>query len=370
MQISLTKLSTGELAEIRDLYSRRTARKVALLAGLLALLVGMVLFSTATGAVALRVGDVARVIAARIFPKAYPAAGGELAEVVVMELRLPRIFLAVLTGVSLAGAGTVMQGILRNPLVDPYTLGLAGGAAFGAALAIVLGTGLAGAVFQEAGNYLIITNAFLFGLLTMLLVYGIARLKGTAPETLILGGVAIGYLFSAGVSALKYISEHEALKELVVWLMGGLWGATWQQVGLLLPLVLACTAVLWLYAWDMNALTAGEEVAVNLGVNVGRVRLVGLVVSALAVSATVAFTGIIGFIGLVAPHLCRMLIGSDHRFLIPCSSLMGAVLLLVSDTLARTVIAPTEIPVGIVTSVLGAPFFIYLLLKKRRQWWS
>lgn len=358
-------------AEIRDLYSRHTVRKVALLAGLLALLVAVVLFSTATGAAAVKVGDVARVMAAKIFPAAHPAAGGDLAEIVVMELRLPRIFLAILTGVSLAGAGTVMQGILRNPLVDPYTLGLSGGAAFGAALAIVLGTGLAGPVFPQVGNYLIITNAFVFGLLTMLLVYGMARLKGTAPETLILGGVAVGYLFSAGVSALKYISEHEALKELVVWLMGGLWGATWQQVGLLLPLVLACMAVLWRYAWDMNALAAGEEVAINLGVNVGRVRLMGLTVSALAASTTVAFTGIIGFIGLVAPHICRMLIGGDHRYLIPCSCLMGAVLLLVSDTLARTVIAPTEIPVGIVTSLLGVPFFLYLLLnRRRRQWWS
>ncbi|MBC7326402.1 MAG: iron ABC transporter permease, partial [Moorella sp. (in: Bacteria)] len=285
----------------------------------------------------------------------------------VIDLRLPRIFLAVVTGISLAGAGAVMQGILNNPLVCPYTLGLSGGAAFGAALAIVLGTGVLGPAFGIAGRYLIVTNAFLFGFLTMFLVYGIARLKGSTPETLVLGGVAIGYLFSAGVSGLKYFSDSEALKELVVWLMGGLWGASWSTVGLLFPIVTVCMLVLLRYAWDMNALAAGEEVAANLGVRVNRLRLISLAFSALAASATVAFTGIIGFIGLVAPHLCRMLIGGDYRFLIPGSCLMGAALLLVSDTLARTIIAPVELPVGIITSLIGAPFFVFLLVKKKRR---
>lgn len=370
MGISLTKQQTGQPVEIGELYSRHAARKVALLAGLLLVLVAVALYSTATGAAAVSVGDVVRVIAGKIFPSAYPVDEGELAHTVVMELRLPRIFLAILTGISLAGAGTVMQGILRNPLVSPYTLGLSSGAAFGAALAIVLGTSVFGAAFVNIDRYIIVTNAFIFGFLTMFLVYGIARLKGTAPETLVLGGVAIGYLFSAGVSALKYISEHEKLKELVVWLMGGLWGATWDIVWLLFLPVLVCMGILLRYAWDMNALSSGEEVAVNLGVNVNRLRLICLTLSSLVASITIAFTGIIGFIGLVAPHICRILIGGDNRFLIPCASLTGAILLLLSDTMARTVIAPTEIPVGIVTSLIGAPFFIYLLLKRRRQWWS
>ncbi len=371
MHISSTK-PTGELAEIRDLYSRHTARKILLLGGLAVLLVAVALFSTATGAAAVRVEDVVRVMAAKVFPGVASAASGELAEIVVMELRLPRIFLAVLTGVSLAGAGAVMQGILRNPLVDPFTMGLSGGAAFGAALAIVLGRGVLGTAFIMGigGRFLIIANAFILGLLTVFLVYSIARLKGADRETLILGGVAIGYLFSAGVSALRYVSNDEALRELTVWLMGGLWGAMWHTVWLLMPLVLVCMAVLWRYAWYLNVLSAGEEAAASLGVKVHQLRLISLAIASLAVSATVAFTGIIGFIGLVAPHICRILIGGDHRFLIPCSCLSGALLLLVSDTLARTVIAPTEIPVGIITSLIGAPFFIYLLLRRRRQLWS
>lgn len=359
----------GGKGDIQETYTRHTFRKVFLLCALFFFLAAVALLATVVGAASVGAGDVLRLIAAGVLP-AYQGSADALAETVVLQLRLPRILLALITGISLAGAGAVMQGILRNPLVSPYTLGMSGGASFGAALAIVLGTSFLGPYFKVASTYLIALNAFVFGFLTILLVYGIARLKGTAPETLILAGVALGYLFSAGVSALKYFSNNEALKEVVVWLMGGMWGANWQHVGLLTPLVLACMLVLMRYAWDMNALSAGEEVAVNLGVNVNRLRLVCLIVSALAASATVAFTGVIGFIGLVSPHICRMIIGSDNRFLIPCSCLMGAALLLVSDTLARTIIAPTEIPVGIITSLIGAPFFLYLLLKRRKRWWS
>jgi len=361
---------TAGVAEIRELYGRLAARKIILLLFLFILLIAVALVATATGAAGIGVSDVCRVIAGKIIPGLHIAPSSDVAETVIMELRLPRILLAALTGLSLAGAGVVMQGILRNPLVDPYTLGLSSGAAFGAALAIVLGTGVLGVGFNIMGRYLIVTNAFIFGSLTMVLVYGIARLKGTVPETLLLAGVAFGYLFSAGVSALKYISENEALKELVVWLMGGLWGASWDTILILLPVVLICLGLLVRYAWDLNALGAGEDVAISLGVNVGRLRLVTLALATLISSATIAFTGIIGFIGLIAPHICRILIGGDNRFLIPCACLTGGVLLLLADTLARVVLAPVEIPVGIVTSLIGTPFFIYLLLKRKRQWWS
>ncbi len=360
----------ADLARLRELYGRYKSRKVALLVGLALGLVGVGLFATATGAAGISVADVCRVIVKKLAPGLGVVPKSDIAETVVMELRLPRIFLAALTGMSLAGAGVVMQAILRNPLVCPYTLGLSSGAAFGAALAIVLGTGILGARFGATGNYLIVTNAFIFGSLTMVLVYGVARLKGTVPETLLLAGVAFGYLFQAGVSALKYVSEHEALKELAVWLMGGLWGASWNAVAILSPVALVCLTLLILRAWDLNVLGAGEDVAASLGVNVGRLRLVCLGLATLVSSSTIAFTGIIGFVGLIAPHICRLVIGGDHRFLIPCACLGGGVLLLLADTLARLVLAPVEIPVGIVTSLLGAPFFIYLLLKRKRQWWS
>ena len=350
--------------EIPGAYRRQVARRVAFVGGLALLLVATAFISVSVGIASLRIDQVWGTIWIWLF-QAQGTPSDAFAQTVVMQLRLPRILLATITGIALAGAGAVMQGNLRNPLVSPYTLGLSGGAAFGAALAIVLGTSIVGPTFGVTSSFAIAANAFVFGALTMAFAYALARLKGMAPETLVLGGVALGYLFAAGVSALKYIAPSEVLRDLVVWLMGSMSGATWAQVRLLVPLVLACMAVLLRYSWDMNALTAGDEVATNLGVEVARVRLVCLTAATLAASATVAFTGIIGFIGLVAPHICRMLIGSDHRFLIPSSCLMGALLLLVSDTLARTVMAPIEIPVGIITSLIGAPFFVYLLTRRK-----
>ncbi|SHF26791.1 iron complex transport system permease protein [Desulfofundulus australicus DSM 11792] len=358
----------ADISAIKTAYSRHIGRKILLVGVLLGLTGATALVATAVGAAGISVADVWRVILSHLGVPVILE--NDLAETVVWEIRLPRILLATITGMSLAGAGAVMQGVLRNPLVSPYTMGLSSGAAFGAALAIVLGTGLVGGNYLDVSRWLIVTNAFIFGGLTTLLAFSLARFKGMAPETLVLGGVAVGYLFQAGVSLLKYISNNEALKELVVWLMGGFWGADWQTVMLLTPVVLFCMAGLLLYAWDLNVLGAGEEVAASLGIKVGRLRVYTLTLATLAAAATVAFTGIIGFVCLVGPHICRMLVGSDNRFLIPCSCLMGAVLLLLADTLARTIIAPAEIPVGIITALMGSPFFIYLLIKKKRQWWG
>ena len=358
----------ADFAAVKNTYARHTGRKLLFAVALLGLTLLITLVSTAVGAAGVNVEDVWRVVLGRLGVETAPV--DDLARTVVWEIRLPRILLATVTGMSLAGAGAVTQGVLRNPLVSPYTMGLSSGAAFGAALAIVLGTGLVGGNYLDVSRWLIVTNAFIFGGLTTLLAFGLARFKGMAPETLVLGGVAIGYLFQAGVSLLKYISNNDALKELVVWLMGGFWGADWRTVTLLTPVVFLCMTGLCLYAWDLNVLGAGEEVATSLGIKVGRLRVITLTLATLAASATVAFTGIIGFICLIGPHICRMLVGSDNRFLIPCSCLMGAVLLLLADTLARTIIAPAEIPVGIITALMGSPFFIYLLIKKKRQWWG
>lgn len=366
-------LETGKDAadgiEFEDIYQRSNARKLTVIAILFILLVLIALVSTATGVAGITVSDVARVIVSKIIPGLQLATISELAEVIVVELRLPRIFLAILAGLSLAGAGAVKQSVLRNPLVSPFTLGISAGASLGAAIAIVMGKSVLGSSFVVAGKYLIVGNAFLFGMITMLLIYAIAKIKGAIPETLILAGVALGYLFQAGVSSLKYFSDHEALKDLVVWLMGGLWGASWETVLILLPIVLVCLLLLERYTWDLNALSAGEEVAKSLGVNVDRLRLTTLILATLMASSTIAFTGIIGFIGLISPHLCRFLVGSDNRFLLPAAALMGAVLLLLADTLARTVLSPVELPVGILTSLIGAPFFLFLLLRKKHLHW-
>ena len=361
-------ISQHSLQSSENVYSELTASKKYIILGLvLALLVGIML-AIVTGSADLSYHEVLQVILDRIVPS-YTGEYSMLTETIVLNLRLPRIFLAVLGGFSLAGSGAVMQGVLRNPLADPYMLGISAGASLGAALAVVLEANILKGLGLPV-VYVMIGNAFVFGLLTMLIIYGIASLKGAAPETLILAGVALGYLFSAGVSLLKYVSSHEQLRELSVWLMGGLWGATWQAVLILLPITLISIVLLMRYAWDLNALSAGEEVAANLGVNVPVLRRNCAILASLLASATVAFTGIIGFIGLVAPHICRFIIGNDNRFLIPCSCLMGGLLLLAADTVSRTIISPTEIPVGIITSLIGVPFFLYLLFKQERQWWA
>lgn len=371
---------------VHSLYHEGSTRRIALIIGLTAVILIAAILSAGIGSVSISPTDTILAIGHSCattlqnfihqyltpvagwydaIPFTIPAPANPQAELIVVGFRLPRIFLAILTGISLAVAGTVMQGLLRNPLVSPFTLGLSSAASFGAALAIVIGPGMFAAVFLVNYDIFIVIMAFLFGWLSMLLVYWISRSRGTTQSTLILAGVVIGYLFTAGVMALKYLTNNDKLRELIVWLMGGMWGASWSSVLLLIPLVLICVILLERMAWDLNALSAGDDVAKNLGINVERLRLSGLMISTFAASCCLAFTGIIGFIGLMAPHICRMIIGNDHRYLIPCSALMGASILLVSDTLARTVMSPVEIPVGILMYGIGGVFFLFLILRAR-----
>lgn len=349
---------------LREQYSISTRKKGLVLVLLLVVLLLLILYSAKAGTVHVSVQDI-------IWSFTGHPDADSMTSYILQQVRFPRIIMAVLTGISLAVAGVIMQAILRNPLASPFTLGVSSGASFGAALAIVLGTSLFGIeqVIRSA-RWLIAVNAFLFGCLAVFFVYGIARLKNSSTTVLLLAGVAIGHLFSSGVSALKYFSNNEALKDLVVWLMGGFWGANWGVISMLAPCIGVVLLILMAYSWDLNVLGMGEEVAKTAGVRVKQMRLITLLSVTFIASATIAFSGVIGFIGLVAPHISRMLIGVDHRFLIPASCLTGAILLLVSDTLARTILSPIEIPVGIITSIIGAPFFIYLLVKKRRDYWN
>ena len=355
-------MSDDEVYDAEEVYARTSGKKTLFTLILFVGVLVVAVIATSMGAASLGMGESFGAVLAEFLPVEEVST---FAQVVVLQLRLPRILMAIITGISLGVAGAVMQGVLRNPLVSPYTLGLSSGAACGAAIAIVLGVGVFG-----AGRYIIVINAFFFSLLTMAIVYGISRMRGTSVETLILAGVAMGYLFSAAISLLKYVSGHEELREIVFWLMGGLYTARWENVIILIPAVLFFTLLLMRYSWDLNVMSAGEEVASSLGINVNRVRIICLSLSAVLTASVIAFTGIIGFIGLVSPHVCRLLIGSDHRYLIPCSGLIGALVLLVSDTACRTMISPTEIPVGIVTSFIGVPFFLYLLVSRKRRWWQ
>lgn len=288
---------------------------------------------------------------------------------ILKDIRLPRLVLCMLTAVALGLSGCVMQNLLRNPLASPYTLGVSSGASFGAALAMVLGYGLFGANLLFTGYTLVAFNAFLFGCLSLAVVYGISKLCNDSITVLILTGTAIGSLFSAGISILKYVSDAEALKNLETWLMGGFWGANWTAIEIVAPFLLLGFVLVFRYAWDFNALNAGEDVAATLGVDVRRLKAVSLITVTLISSICIAFSGVIGFVGLVAPHIARSLVGVDNRYLIPASGLIGGIMLLSSDIIARTIISPEEIPVGIITAIIGVPFFIFILTRKKKQLW-
>jgi iron complex transport system permease protein len=352
--------------ELQQMYHKGKKRKIlAILSIFLALLLAVVV-SVSLGAGSPGFAEASRVILSKLFPFLNINPGPSLTQTIILDFRLPRIVLAIIAGAGLAASGATMQGVLRNPLVSSHILGISSAAGFGAALALVLGVG----VLAGFGGYLVIVNAFLFSLLAMVIVYGIARIRGITTETVILAGVAISFLFSALISLIQYLApEHDALHAIVFWLMGGLSAATWDGILVVFPIVVLTVALMVQQSWNINVLSMGEEVATSLGVSSKRVLTITMVLETLATASIIAFTGVIGFVCLISPHVARMLIGSDHRFLIPCSSLIGACLLLCSDTVGRLVIQPVELPVGIVTSLLGVPFFIYILASKRRQNW-
>ncbi|MFO8235269.1 MAG: iron ABC transporter permease [Bacteroidales bacterium] len=287
---------------------------------------------------------------------------------ILINIRLPRILSAVMAGSALAVSGAVMQTILRNPLGSPFTLGISNAAAFGAAFAvIILGMGTTQSGATEAviidQTFSIGLSAFLWSLVSTGIIFFLAKFKGATPEVMILSGIILGSLFSAGITALQYFADDIEISSVVFWTFGDIGRASWDEFNILLVVVAISTFIFIRERWNYNALSNGDDVAKSLGVNVERTRLTGLVLTSLVTAITVAFFGIIAFVGLVVPHIVRRIIGGDERFLIPASALFGGLFLLVSDTVARTIIAPVVLPVGILTSFLGAPLFLYLLIK-------
>jgi iron complex transport system permease protein len=325
-----------------------------LMIGLLVLLAGV---AVTLGSADLSVADAYQAVLAGLFPGQFSAPG--MAENIVWNYRLHRVLFAIVAGFGLAIAGTVMQGILRNPLASPFTLGISSAAATGASVAIVLGAGLVD------GEFLVIGNAFLFALLAAWVIYAMARYRGLGAESMILAGIALMYLFSAVTSLLQYLGTAEELQEIVFWMFGSLSRTDWISLGIVTLIIALCTPYLIWRAWDLNALAEGDDIAESLGVPVKRSMTIFMLIASLVTAAIICFTGTIGFIGLVAPHITRMAIGTDHRYLLPASGLVGALLLLGADSLARTLLAPTILPVGIMTAFLGVPFFIFLFLRGR-----
>lgn len=283
---------------------------------------------------------------------------------IVWYLRYPRALTAAVAGAGLAVAGTVFQNILDNPLASPYTIGVAHGAAFGAGLAIVTGFSLAGLGFG-----IVVVNAFVFSLLPAGVIFGLAQFKDASSETMVLGGIAMSFLYGSATSLLQYFGTEEEAAAVVYWMFGSLTKATWTKFVILASLLSLLFPLLLKWSWDFNALAQGDEVAESLGTDVRFLRIKGLVIGTLVTSIAVAFLGTIGFIGLAAPHIVRMAIGGEHRFLFPGSLLAGSCILLLSDIVSRVVLSPAIIPVGIITSFLGVPLFGYLILKRRRSYW-
>ncbi|HLT47254.1 MAG TPA: iron chelate uptake ABC transporter family permease subunit, partial [Rubricoccaceae bacterium] len=333
------------------------------LSGLAAALVGVALLSLGVGSVAITPGEVAAIVRAQL--GLGPAEGYTMQQaVVLLYVRLPRVLLGLLVGAALGVSGAVMQGLFRNPLAEPGLVGVSAGSALTAVGFIVLGGGLALPPLVQATALPL--AAFAGGLAATWLVYRLATRGGrTAVATLLLAGVALGALAGAGTGLLLFLADDARLRTVTFWSLGSLGGATWTALaGAAPPLLLALAGAAGL-ARPLNALLLGEAEAFHLGVRVERAKRLAVGAAALGVGAAVAVSGVIGFVGLVVPHLGRLALGPDHRRLLPASALLGASLLLLADLAARTVAAPAELPIGVLTALVGAPFFLWLLLRER-----
>jgi len=325
----------------------RPALRLLLLA---LLVVGAVLVGIRLGAVPLGVREII---------DAVRGDGDPTTVAIVQQLRFPRAVLAALVGGSLAASGATFQALLRNPLAEPYVLGVSGGAAVGAVTAVVLGAAAAGGMAVSAA-------AFGGAVLAMVLVLRIAASVGRTLDTriLLLAGVVVGAFFNACILLALTFADTESFRSAIFWMMGSFSGASWREIGALAAAAVPALIVLIALARPLNLLSVGEETAAYLGVRTERVKLIAYGTASLLTAASVAASGVIGFVGLVIPHVVRMLWGGDHRFLIPASVLLGATFLVLADALARVAAAPTELPIGVVTAFVGVPFFVWLLRRR------
>jgi iron complex transport system permease protein len=339
-------------------YRRMTKRRLLLLVCLAAALLGTVAVDIAWGPARLSLPEVITGVVA-------PDSVNARSRVIIWDIRMPVALMAVLVGASLAVAGAEMQTILNNPLASPFTLGISAAAGFGAALAIVVGVG----VLPFADHLFVTLNAFLFAMLASLLVYGFSRLRGVSTESMVLVGIALVFLFSSLLALLQYIASEQALQQIVFWTMGSLARTTWGKVGVA-ALVFAGTLPYFVaQSWKLTALRLGEEKAHSLGIDTQRLRLSILIAVSILASVAVAFVGTVGFVGLVGPHVARMLVGEDQRSFLPASALAGALLMSATSVASKSIVPGVLIPIGIITSLVGIPFFLSLILTKRRQLW-
>ncbi len=349
-----------EDSPLRDMYARYTKRKsLAVLVALL-LLLSAVLIAAQNGPISIKFADVVKYI----FTLDTTGRGN-----VVWNIRMVRILGAVMAGAGLGLAGTVMQCILRNPLASPSTLGLSNAAAFGASFAIIfLGAGSTITTVVTISNpYVTTLCAFIASLGAIGAILLLTKVTGISSETMVLAGIAMSAMFTAALSYMQFIASDTQLGNIVSWTFGDLGKATWS-LNLIIAVVLFVSVLYFFFKrWDLNAMEAGEDSAKGLGVNTVRVRTVSMILASLLTAVIVSFFGVIAFIGLLGPHIARMVIGSDHRFLLPMSMIIGALVMVSADGLGLVIQYPVIIPVGIITSMLGGPLFIYLLIRRSRR---
>lgn len=332
-------------------------RTLVVLAALAAVLGMAIVAGVAFGAVPIAPADVIGAIG-----RGAAGTASGMTDALVLDLRLPRVLLAALVGMCLAGAGTLYQALFRNPLADPYILGVSSGAGLGATFALIAAgtTGIAAYVGVPVA-------AFAGALAAISLVVGVSARRGRVDMlSLLLAGVAVSYTLAA-LTSFVMVFSRQTMQQVVFWMMGGLQAATWAYVGVVGAMLAAGLVVPMLFARELNVLLLGDERAAHLGVDVERFKLVVLAAASLLVAAAVSVSGLIGFVGLMTPHMARLVLGPDHRRLLPASVLAGGIVLVLADLVARVVLAPVELPVGIVTAVLGGPFFVWLLLRAERR---
>ncbi|MEQ6903472.1 iron ABC transporter permease [Nocardioides sp. YIM 152588] len=338
----------------------RAARGPLLLIGLLLALVAALLVSAGTGQLAVPPAEVLGSVLHRLGLDAGPLPSHPQGDATLWSVRFPRVAMAALAGAALATAGAVMQGVFGNPLAEPGVVGVSSGAAVAAGAVIVFDA-------TALGSWTVAAAAFAGGLVTTLLVYLLSRDGGrTEVVTLVLTGIALNAMTSAGLSFLLFLGDQQAREEIVFWTLGSLNGTRWSAVAIVAPLAVVGVAAAVALARPLDLLSLGDRAARHVGVDVERLRLVAIVVVALLTAAAVSFCGIIAFVGLVVPHLVRMVAGPGHRLLIPASALGGALLLVCADLWARTAVQNADLPIGLLTSLVGGPFFFWLIRRSRR----
>ena len=345
--------------KIQQEYRALIAKKIIFIISLSGFGIILSFVALGTGPIKFSIAEIARTLADKLPFFSFPVS--DTTAMIVLKIRLPRLIIALLSGFGLAVTGMQMQVVLRNPLASPFTLGVSAGAALGAGVAIVTGFSFIG------GKYLLIGNAFLFALIPAVVIFLLSRVRQTSYGMLILAGIAMNFIFSSVSTLLSYYSNSEELKSLTLWMMGNLGRSTWQDIIPLCVVFLCAIPVLFMQNQKLNILNTGDESARGLGVNVENTRVIVLVVSSLVAAGIICFTGIIGFVGLVSPHITRMIIGNDTRYLMPASGLFGAVFLLGADIVALQIIEPAVLPVGIITSFVGGPLLLYLIINKQRS---